>query len=109
MGSPVDTGQAFYVLPSLTVHFVEASGEPLRELYVLYRVAPPPKQPENDSLMSYFGKLVMGEAQAPPPPRFELGVTDKQGYLTPLGGVEGIKLVNNIPYEMYLLRHPDPS
>jgi hypothetical protein len=121
MGSPVGTGQFAYVLPSLTVRIVDASGKPLHGIHVLYRIAPPPKQPENEGLTAYFSKLVYGEEKDPPPPRFELGMTDVQGYLVPLGGgpagsglgpvlsVEGIKLVSNIPYEMYLLRHPDAA
>lgn len=114
MGSPVDTGQAFYVMPSLTVRFADADGVSLHEIYVLYRVAPPPEKPEEEGLLNYFSKLVSGAEEKPPPPRFEIGRTDDQGYLVPLGSegvgpvmVESIKLVADIPYEMYLVRHPD--
>lgn len=117
MGSPVNTGQALYMFPSLTVRFVDANGGALGELYVLYRIAPPPKEAEDESLLAYFGKLVWGEGEEPPPPRFELGVTDAQGYLMPVAGsaqapattVESIKLTVKLPYEMYLVRHPDPA
>lgn len=115
MGNPVDTGEAFFVLPQLTVRVVGECGAALREIYVLYRVAPPPEEPEDDSILGYLGKLVWGEEEDPPPPPFELAVTDGAGYMIPVDGaspgpcVESIKLAANVPYEMYLVRHPDVS
>ena len=117
MGNPVDTGEAFFVLPQLTVRFVDDCGDALREIYVLYRVAPPPEEPEDDSLLGYLGRLVYGEEEKPPPPRFEIAVTDEVGYLVPIESVgpgpgecvESIKLTADIAYELYLIRHPDPE
>lgn len=116
MSSPVDTGESLYVAPQLTVRAVdEQTGDSLHEIYVLYRVAPPPEEPEEQGLLDYLRGLVVGEDEEPPPPPFELAVTDEDGYLMPVFSdeglvecVESLKLTPEIDYEVYLVRHPDP-
>jgi hypothetical protein len=84
-------------------------GDPwLKWLYVIFRPVDPTPAPEPKA-----GGDKPPPAPPPPPVKpFQLGVTDKEGYLSPLDGdtkahalTAGL-LVEGGHYEMYLVRHP---
>ncbi|MGE5788744.1 MAG: hypothetical protein ACM3ZE_29405, partial [Myxococcales bacterium] len=116
---------AFVLLPQLTVQIVaDDSGRALQNLFVLYRPALPAKQAaKSNAVLDYIASLWSDKEQAQRRP-YQLARTDVGGFLQyakghepkalaplmdPTEPVESLKLGQDVAYEMYLVRHPDPA
>jgi len=108
-----------YAVPTLRITKVTCTQKhPLPGLFVLFRPAPPlvPERPKQ-SLSSWLYSYIAGDETSPaPPPPYQLGCTDLNGFLGPpvdqavprsLEEVpDTYKLMPGRPYDVYLIQHP---